>query len=38
MIDVLCVGHAAFDITMTAAHHPGPDEKMLADALLLGGG
>jgi len=38
MIDVLCVGHAAFDITMTANHHPAADEKMLADALTLGGG
>lgn len=38
MIDVLCVGHAAFDITMTANHHPAPDEKMLAEALMLGGG
>ena len=38
MIDVLCVGHASFDITMTAAHHPSADEKMLADALMLGGG
>jgi len=38
MTDVLCVGHASFDITMTAAHHPAADEKMLADALMLGGG
>jgi len=38
MIDVLCVGHASFDITMTATHHPASDEKMLADALMLGGG
>lgn len=38
MIDVLCVGHASFDITMTAMHHPASDEKMLADGLLLGGG
>ena len=38
MLDVLCVGHASFDITMTAAHHPGADEKMLADALQAGGG
>jgi len=38
MIDVLCVGHASFDITMIAAHHPAADEKMLADALMLGGG
>ncbi|OIO69080.1 MAG: carbohydrate kinase [Zetaproteobacteria bacterium CG12_big_fil_rev_8_21_14_0_65_55_1124] len=38
MLDVLCVGHASFDITMSASHHPGSDEKMLADALMLGGG
>ena len=38
MLDVLCVGHAAFDVTMTAPHHPGADEKMRADALTLGGG
>lgn len=38
MLDVLCTGHAAFDITMTAPHHPGADEKMLANALVLGGG
>jgi len=38
MLDILCVGHASFDVTMTAPHHPGADEKMRADALTLGGG
>jgi len=36
--DVLCVGHASFDVTMSAAHHPAPNEKMQADALQLAGG
>lgn len=38
MLDVLCIGHASFDITMSVPHHPGSDEKMLSDALILGGG
>jgi sulfofructose kinase len=38
MLDVLCVGHASFDVTMSVAHHPEPDEKMVADALQSGGG
>ena len=38
MLDVLCVGHASFDITMSVPHQPDSDEKMLADALILGGG
>ncbi|MDQ6987469.1 MAG: PfkB family carbohydrate kinase [Mariprofundaceae bacterium] len=38
MIDVLCIGHASFDITMNAPHHPGSDEKMLANAMHLCGG
>jgi len=38
MIDVLCVGHASFDITMHAPHHPGSDEKMLANTMHLCGG
>ncbi|MDX8407750.1 MAG: PfkB family carbohydrate kinase [Mariprofundaceae bacterium] len=37
-IDVLSIGHAAYDITMAAAHHPAADEKMIADALDLAGG
>ncbi len=38
MTDVLCVGHAAFDITMAVTRHPSADEKMQADALDLAGG
>lgn len=38
MLDVLCVGHAAFDITMTVARHPAPNEKLHAEAMALGGG
>ncbi len=38
MLDVLCVGHAAFDITMAVDRHPAADEKMQARAIALGGG
>jgi len=38
MLDVLCVGHASYDITMAATHHPQADEKMLANAMQLAGG
>ncbi len=38
MFDVLCVGHASYDVTMSVAHHPGPDEKTAADAMNLAGG
>ncbi|ATX80902.1 sulfofructose kinase [Mariprofundus ferrinatatus] len=38
MLDLLCVGHASFDITMATATHPGPDEKVFADAMQLAGG
>lgn len=38
MLDVLCAGHASFDVTMSVAHHPEADEKMPADALQTGGG
>ena len=36
--DVLCVGHASFDLTMTVARHPGPDEKCSATGLVKCGG
>ncbi len=36
--DVLCVGHASFDLTMTVARHPGPDEKCSATGLVKSGG
>jgi len=38
MLDVLCVGHASYDITMAASHHPGADEKIVADSIQLAGG
>ena len=38
MVDVLCVGHAAFDMTMSVLHQPKADEKMQAQALNLAGG
>ncbi|MDQ7000624.1 MAG: PfkB family carbohydrate kinase, partial [Mariprofundus sp.] len=38
MLDVLCVGHASYDISMAARHHPEANEKMLADAMQLAGG
>lgn len=37
-VDVLCVGHAAFDLTMQVDHHPGPDEKCFASSLTECGG
>ena len=38
MLDLLCIGHASFDITMATAAHPGPDEKLFADSMMLSGG
>lgn len=39
MIDVLCVGHAAYDLTFAVPHHPAPDEKAFAsDFVGCGGG
>jgi len=38
MLDVLCVGHASYDIAMAVPHHPGTNEKMLADSMQLAGG
>jgi len=38
MIDVLCVGHAAFDITMSVDHHPATDEKLQATSMQSSGG
>ena len=38
MLDVLCVGHGSYDITMAASHHPGTDEKIVADSMQLAGG
>ena len=36
--DVLCVGHACYDLVFSVAHHPLADEKIFADALLACGG
>ena len=38
MLDLLCVGHASYDISMAMPHHPEPDEKCVADAMQLAGG
>ena len=35
---MLCVGHAAFDITFTVDHHPGADEKCSASSAIFCGG
>ncbi len=37
-LDVLCLGHAAYDLTFTVDHHPTPDEKSVADGLVGCGG
>lgn len=36
--DVLCVGHASYDLVFSVAKHPAADEKTLADNLLACGG
>jgi len=38
MLDLLCIGHASYDISMATATHPGPDEKLFADSMMLSGG
>lgn len=37
-LDVLCVGHASYDLIMTVDRHPGPDEKCSATGLVKSGG
>jgi sulfofructose kinase len=37
-IDVLCVGHACYDLVFAVDHHPAPDEKSRADAFISCGG
>jgi len=37
-LDVLCIGHASYDLVFAISHHPGPDEKTVADDLLGCGG
>jgi sulfofructose kinase len=37
-VDVLCVGHAAYDVTLVVDHHPGEDEKCPASQRSMAGG
>jgi sulfofructose kinase len=37
-LDVLCVGHAAYDLVFSVPHHPNPDEKIFADGFIACGG
>ena len=37
-VDVLCVGIAAYDLTLALSHHPLPDDKTNADTLISCGG
>jgi sulfofructose kinase len=37
-IDVLCVGHAAYDLSLGVSRQPGPDEKTVAHSLVECGG
>jgi sulfofructose kinase len=37
-IDVLCVGHAAYDLIFSVPYHPQADEKITADDLIACGG
>ena len=38
IVDVLCVGHASYDLVFSVAHHPAENEKTVADNLLSCGG
>jgi len=38
MIDVLCIGHAAYDLTMSVDVHPQADEKLQASSMQSCGG
>lgn len=37
-VDVLCVGHASYDLVFSVPQHPGADEKIFADSLISCGG
>jgi len=37
-VDVLCVGHASYDLIFSVPQHPSEDEKIVADGLLACGG
>ena len=36
--DLLCIGHASYDLTFSVDHHPGCDEKLFADGFTSCGG
>ena len=38
LLDVLCVGHASYDLVFSVPHHPGPDEKIFAKGFTACGG
>ena len=37
-VDVLCVGHASYDLVFSVSHHPAEDEKIVADGVVFCGG
>lgn len=37
-VDVLCVGHASYDLIFSISHHPSEDEKIFADSFTGCGG
>ena len=37
-LDVICIGHASYDLVFSVPHHPAEDEKLFADSLLSCGG
>lgn len=37
-MDVLCVGHASYDLTFQVSHHPGDDDKIVASGFVGCGG
>jgi len=37
-IDVLCVGHASYDLVFSVDHHPAEDEKIVAEGFVSCGG
>ncbi|MDO9214956.1 MAG: PfkB family carbohydrate kinase [Methylococcales bacterium] len=37
-IDVLCVGHASYDLVFSVDHHPSNNEKTVADSFIACGG
>jgi sulfofructose kinase len=38
LVDILCVGHASYDLVFSISHHPAEDEKVFADAFRACGG